>query len=40
MCKRMKDNLAKDILFAFFSGTAELRARRTFFHIVVQNVKV
>jgi len=40
MCMRMKDNLAKYIPFAFFSGTAELCARRTFFHIVVQNIKL
>jgi hypothetical protein len=36
----MKDNLAKYIPFAFFSGTAELCAGTSFFHIVVQNVKV
>jgi len=36
----MKDNLAKYIPSAFFSGTAELCARTTFFHIVVQNVEV
>jgi len=40
MCKRMKDSLAKYIPFAFFSGTAELCAGKTFFHIVVQNVNM
>jgi len=40
MYKMMTYNLVKYIPFAFFLGTAELCARRTFFHIVVQNVKL